>query len=334
MVHLRDGLVRIYWGPFRFLVQRLPVPASYALGKALGRLLGFVPNARLMGMARAARLVLGPDAPEGECLSLARRALVNFCLNDLEVLLFPKLNPEIMAGIMRIEGREHLDAALGAGKGAMLVFGHFGANQMVMPAIGYAGYAMYQLSAPASVLNEKLPEARSPHVLRTREMRWEHEQTLPVTHINIFGSMKPAFTCLKNNHVLGIAMDGGGGEKRAMVSFLGRRALFSVGAAAMAMRTGCAVIPAFMIREDDGFNRLVLEKPLAMEQAASKEERDAVLALNLQAMVSRLEEHVRERPDLYLYFLSFRELMARGGHDPFFLEDEGERFEAKRASST
>jgi len=321
MVHIRDALVRIYWGPFRFLVQHLPVPAAYALGKALGRLLGFVPNARLMGMSHAARLILGPDAQEAECLRLARQALVNFCLNDLEVLLFPKLNPKIMAGIMRIEGREHLDAALAGGKGAMLVFGHFGANQMIMPAIGYAGYDMHQLSAPASVLNEKLPEARSAHVLRTREMRWEHEKSLPVTHINIFGSMKPAFQCLKNNHVLGIAMDGGGGEKRAEVMFLGRRALFSTGAASMAMRTGCAVIPAFMVREKSGRNRLVLEKALTMEPAVAKEDRELVQARNLQAMVSRLEECVRRRPDLYLYFLSFRELMARGGHDPFFIGD-------------
>lgn len=318
MVHVRDALVRIYWGPFRFLVQRLPVPAAYALGKGLGRLLGLVPNARLAGMTRAARLTLGPDATETKCRRLARRALANFCLNDLEVLLFPKLNPEIMSRIMRIEGREHLDAALAEGKGAMLVFGHFGANQMIMPAIGYAGYDMHQLSAPSSVLNEKLPEARSQGVLRTREMRWKHELSLPVTHINIFGSMKPAFKCLRDNRILGVAVDGGGGEKRIAVPFLGRTALFSTGAASLAMRTGCSVLPAFMYREKNGCGRLVLEKPLRLERAASKDKEASALEENVRRVISALERRILERPDHYLYFLSFRMHMAEAGRDVFF----------------
>ncbi len=330
MVHIRDLLVRIYWGPFRALVQRLPLSWAYALGTFLGRFLGRLPNARLLGMALAARRapeLAGPGVTDADRLRLARKALVNFCLNDLEVLLFPRLNAGVMDKIMRIEGREHLDAALAKGRGAMLVFGHFGANQMIMPAIGYAGYEMFQLSAPASALNEKLPEKRGAAVRRTRELRWEHEQTLPVTHINIFGSMKPALACLKDNKVLGVAMDGGGGDKRVLVPFLGARAYFSVGAASMAMRTGCAVIPAFMLREADGYNRLVLEEELALAipgegegGGRNKAAWEAALTENVARMAARLDARVRARPDLYLYFLSFRELMAKGGHDPFFAE--------------
>jgi KDO2-lipid IV(A) lauroyltransferase len=313
---VRDALVWGYWHPFKHLVWALPDGAAHALARALGRALGHVPNARLAGMAEAARYVPGVADDPGVRLALARKALVEFCQTDLEVLLFPKLDARRTAALATIEGKDRLDAALALGRGAMLAFGHFGANQMVMPVIGYAGYRMWQLSAPATALNEKLPEARGKLVRRTRELRWAHEQTLPVTHVNIFGGLKEAFTCLRGGNVLGVAVDGGGGERRAVVPFLGRRAAFSLGPMLLAGKTGCAVLPCFMERAGDGRLTLRIEEalPPVGPDAADATEATARLA-------DRLSQAVVANPSHYLYFLAFRLLMARGGHDPFF-EDE------------
>ncbi|MEA4858360.1 lysophospholipid acyltransferase family protein [Solidesulfovibrio sp.] len=312
---LRDALVWGYWHPFKRLVWALPDGAAHGLARALGRALGRVPNARLAGMAEAARLVPGvPDDPAAR-LALARKALVEFCQTDLEVLLFPRLTPARTAALVTIEGRERLDAALGAGRGAMLAFGHYGANQMVMAAIGHAGYRMWQLSAPATALNEKLPEARGRLVRRTRELRWAHEQTLPVSHVNIFGGLKEAFACLRGGHVLGVAVDGGGGERRAAVPFLGRRAFFPLGPMLLAGKTGCAVLPCFMERAADGRLRLRIEEPLPSVAP------DSDGATEATALVAeRLSRAVVANPSHYLYFLAFRQLMARGGHEAFFAD--------------
>ncbi len=83
---------------------------------------------------------------------------------------------------------------------------------MVMPAIGYYGYPMGQLSAPATVWTDVMPNRRfSAMEMRAMHIRWKQELSLPVEHINIFGSLKRAFVCLKKNHVLGVAIDGGWG---------------------------------------------------------------------------------------------------------------------------
>lgn len=318
---VRDALVWCYWHPFKRLIQALPLPRALALARGLGSLLGRVPNARLHGMAEAARLVPGAPADPAARLALAREALRQFCQTDLEVLYFPKLTPAVTAAHVRIEGRQRLDAALAQGRGVMLAFGHYGANQMVMPAVGHAGYRMCQLSAPATKLNEKLPEARSAAVRRTRELRWAHEQTLPVTHIDVFGSLKRAFTCLRGGHVLGVAMDGGGGEKRAPVPFLGRQALFSLGPMQLAAKTGCAVLPCFMERAPSGSLTLRIEEPLPLVapdgDGASAEE---AARANTAAFAARLSAAVMAQPSHYLYFLAFREHMAAAGHEPFFLE--------------
>lgn len=324
MRRVRDFLVWLYWGPFKRLVWLLPVGAALSLAAFLGRVLGRVPNARLFGMAEAARLVPGSDQSPAARLALARGAMVSFCLNDLEVLLFPRLDPRKTARLVRIEGRGRLDAALARGRGVMLAFGHFGANQTIMAAIGHAGYAMSQLSAPADVLNEKLPEKRGRAVRRTRELRWEHERSLPVRHINIFGNLKEAFACLRAGHVLGVALDGGGGERRVAAPFLDRQALFSTGAMRLALKTGAAVLPVFMLREPDHASRMIIEEPLEMvrpERGGLTE--DQAAAENTRRFAAILDRYVRAYPEQYLYFLSFREAMARGGHEPFFTDGQG-----------
>lgn len=314
---LRDALVWTYWHPFKRLVQELPDGPAHALARGLGRLLGRVPNARLAGMAEAARLVPGvPDDPAVR-LRLARKALVEFCQTDLEVLLYPRLTPARTAALVAIEGRERLDAALALGRGAMLAFGHYGANQMIMAAVGHAGYRMWQLSAPATALNEKLPEARNRLVRHTRELRWAHEQTLPVTHVNIFGGLKEAFTCLRGGQILGVAVDGGGGERRATVPFLGRQAAFSLGPMQLAGKTGCAVLPCFMERAANGHLTLRIEEPLP---AVTQEPGAAETAT--ARFADRLSRAVMANPSHYLYFLAFRQHMAAAGHDAFFIDPE------------
>ena len=318
---LRDALVWVYWHPFKHLAQALPGRSAHILARGLGWLLGRVPNARLRGMAEAARLIPGVPQDAAARLSLARKALQEFCQTDIEVLLYPKLTPGRTARLVTIDGKSRLDGALAGGKGAMLAFGHYGANQMIMAAIGHAGYAMCQLSAPATVLNEKLPEARGSIVRRTRELRWQHEQTLPVTHINIFGSLKKAFACLRAGNVLGVAVDGGGGEKRAAVPFLGRQAYFSLGPMLLAGKTGCPVLPCFMERAADGRMTLRIEAPLDL--VPTKRDSDAEAAAMTALLADRLSRAIMVNPSHYLYFLAFRLHMAAGGHDPFFVRIEG-----------
>ena len=169
--------------------------------------------------------------------------------NELEVLRYPYLNPATIGEVCEVEGREHLDRARARGKGAIVLIGHFGANQMIMPALGHSGYVMSQLSAPPPVWAEILRETRTtPLWKKTLERRWEMEKLLPVQHINVFRFLRPAFDCLARNEVLGLAFDGGGGQKWETVDFLGRRANFSVQPVQIWKKTGAALLPTVVLR--------------------------------------------------------------------------------------
>ena len=309
---LRDILLWLYWYPGRLIVGNLPLPLIYRLAGFGGKLLAQL--ARGKGKRLAAEYDRLPAAVALSREQAVRGAFVKGCQMEAEVLIYNRLSPATIAGAVSIEGLELLDAALAAGNGVMLLFGHFGANQMVMPAIGHRGYPMNQLSAPAVVWQEVLAEVTfSPMQKRAMEIRWAQEQSLPVRHINVFGSLKEAFRCLKRNEVLGVAVDGGGGTDRIECPFLGRRALFAAGPLEIARRTGCTVLPVFMVRQGDGHNRMVIHPALPLSAGAGDGD-------GLRHFLALFETYILRHPDQYLNFLALRSFMAARGDSPLFLE--------------
>lgn len=302
----------VYWHPFRFFVQKMPARWVYSMAGLLGSALFIAARGRRRALEEEYSRFTGRGGDGEKTRKAVRDAFTANAVKDIEVLVYPALNRGNIADFVECEGLENLDAALGRGKGAMLVFAHFGSNQMIMPAIGYRGFKMSQVSAPPTVWEEKLPGKKGAMWKRGLEIRWRHEQSLPVTHINVFGTMKEVFLCLRRNEVLGIAMDGGGGKKRVEADFLGARAFFSTGAMEIAERTRCAVLPAFIVREGGGGHRLIIEPPMAVETDEGFVERLTA------AFVKRLDEYVRRHPGHYLGFLVFRRFMEAHGDAPFF----------------
>jgi KDO2-lipid IV(A) lauroyltransferase len=326
MAIIKDIVLWLYWIPFRKVAQVAP----YGLLMALARFVGSVVFL-ILGKRRKARAAMLDELGVNGGMDAVRRSFQVDYQSWFETLIYPKLNPGNIGEIVEIEGKEILDTALEAGKGAILLFAHFGANQMVMAAIGHRGYAMCQLSTPPSVWVGVRKNANfSPMKRRSFEIQWELELSLPVTHINIFGSLKKAFVCLKDNGVLGLAMDGGGGKTRTVVEFFGRKALFSTGAMDIALRTRCAMIPVFMIRLADGRHRMILHKPLELDSGA---DHTAEAQRGTQLFARLLEDYTRRYPCHYLKFMAYRRMMEITENDtPFFVKD-GAADDAGGASS-
>ena len=233
--------------------------------------------------------------------------------NELEVLRYPSLSPESIDEVCEIDGREHLTAALAEGRGAILLIGHFGANQMIMPALGHRGYAMAQLSAPPPVWGEILHETRTtPLWERVLARRWQLEKRLPVKHVNVFRFLRPAFEVLRANGVLGLAFDGGGGKKWAQVELLGRTANVSEQPAQIWKRSGAVLLPTYVVRApNEGRHRVVITEPLVWQGSSGA---------SLQAFARRFEQWVWGAPENYLHFLTMRRRVRGSDARPFFTD--------------
>ena len=307
----KRAMIQLLFSPARVLIRHLPLGAVYHLGRAGGRLLCAISPERRALMEQELRAAFPGRGPR-EYRRLVRASFANYGVSEIEVLLYPALNRRLMERLVTIEGKEHLDAALAAGRGVLLFQAHFGAFQMVMPAIGYGGYRMNQISASAALWKDSgvsdAPE-------RMHAIKASYEERLPVRHISIASSMRPVFRALERNEIVGITVDGGGGRKTVGLPFLGRSANFQTGAPDLALRTGAAIVPAFIVSEAGLRHRLTIHPPLHADPAAGRDENRVAI---LREFTSLLERYVHSHPDHYGYTLCLRRLRARIDEYPFF----------------
>jgi lauroyl/myristoyl acyltransferase len=314
---LKDlGGLGLYY-PGAWALNRMPrrgLAATARLGASLVRRMELHDPA--VARQELRRLFGDRPLPAGEAVIL-KEALRLAMFNELEVLRYPWLDPDTIGTVCEIEGREHLDAALALGKGAIVLIGHFGANQMIMPALGHSGYPMNQLSAPPTVWADILRDTRTtPLWERVLERRWQLEQQLPVRHINVFEFLRPAYKCLARNEVLGLAFDGGGGTRWTQVQLLARTANISTQPAQLWRATGAALLPTVVVRQTGTLRHRVIIEP-ALEWQPRRDKREA-FQVNMQAFVDRFGAWVARYPDHYLHFMLMRRRVRGTDVTPFF----------------
>lgn len=313
---IKNIMVFIMWYPSRVAVKILPLRATYYAGIAGGTLLYLISRGKREIMAKELSLIL-PGKNRSEITRIVKKSFINYVLSEMEVLLYPVMNEKYIKKNVVIEGIEHLDNAISKGKGVLLFQAHFGAFQMTMPSIGYSGYKMNQISASASVWKDG---SSSGIQRKSFDIKAGYEYTLPVKHISINASLRPVFRALENKEIVGITVDGGGGNKIVPISFLRRTAYFQQGGADIALRTGAIIVPAFIITERGLRHRLIIKPPISIPETAGREDKIRIVMEEFSKM---LEELVYLYPDHYGYSLYLRRDRASLDPYPFFADHKG-----------
>jgi KDO2-lipid IV(A) lauroyltransferase len=199
----------------------------------------------------------------------------------MDFLLMGSLTPEELIQQMSIDGREHLDAAMAGGRGALMAVPHMGSWDM---AGSYAGALGYPISAVA----ERFPGSLNEAVVHTR-------QRFGLNVIMLGRSAVRAVThALQANSIVALLCDleqGPGLEVR----FFGRRAIAPGGPAAIALKTGAPLMPAYQYATSPGRYHVHLDPPLAIRDGDTKE-------TVMQRVVDRLEVFIRGRPEQWYAF--------------------------------
>ncbi|HXN77337.1 MAG TPA: lysophospholipid acyltransferase family protein [Candidatus Dormibacteraeota bacterium] len=225
--------------------------------------------------------VLGPESSDREVARVARRAFQNYGRMLTDFLLMGSLSPEELIQRMTIDGRNHLDAALAKGQGAIMAAPHMGSWDM---AGSYAGALGYPISAVA----ERFPGSLNDAVVRTR-------QRFGVNVITLGRSAVRGITrALQANAIVGLLCDLEQGPG-VTVRFFGRRAVVPGGPAAIALKSGAPLIPACQFATSPGHHHIHLDPPLTWSAGETKEGL-------MQRVVSRFEDFIKERPDQWYAF--------------------------------
>jgi lauroyl/myristoyl acyltransferase len=175
---------------------------------------------------------------------------------------------------MRLEGEEHLRAALGNGKGAILWLAPFVFNSgPTKIALHQKGYRVSHLSSPKHGVSETrfgvkyLNRIRCIPEDRYLVDRIVFDSAAPTT------AMRRMVRALKAGEVVSIVASSTEGYEMIKGPIFGGQLPVAVGAPRLAGLTGAPLLPAFTLRDPAIGWRIVIEPPIAIGSDKSSEER-------------------------------------------------------------
>ena len=224
---------------------------------------------------------LGLDRSDPEVSRVARKAFQNYGRMLMDFMLIGSLTPEELLKRMSVDGLEHLDAALAAGRGAIMAVPHMGSWDM---AGAYAGALGYPISAVA----ERFPGSLNDAVVRTRSRFG--------LNVILLGraAVRSITKALEANSVVALLCDLEQGQG-VDVRFFGRRATVPGGPAAIALKTGAALMPAYQYTVSPGHHHVHLDPAIKWPAGTTKEGL-------MQTVISRFEQFIAARPDQWYAF--------------------------------
>jgi KDO2-lipid IV(A) lauroyltransferase len=265
------------------LVSVLPMSAVRAIGGGVGRL-AYLVDATHRRTALENLAAAFPGRPAADHRALAQAMFSHFGSLLLELLKFASYAPEQMLASVDIEGEERVRQAQQAGKGILFFTGHFGYWEIQAIVHALRGY-------PTSVLARPLD---NPHL-----HRWLERIRTRTGGSVIYrqGAVRRMLRELASNHGIAVLIDQHLQSDAINVDFFQRPAATTSALAALALRTGAAVIPVFALPLPGGRYRLIYEHPVDAPRA---DDPDAVHSLT-QRCTDVLEMYVRRHPEQWLW---------------------------------
>jgi KDO2-lipid IV(A) lauroyltransferase len=285
----------------------LPLSALEVIGARLGDLVYHIsPRHRGIVMANLKQALGNEKSPE-ELRAIARTFYRNLGRNLLEFLHLPQMSDEEIERRVTIQGREHIQRGIEAGKGVIMLTAHYGNWELAGAKMVLAGY-------PLNVIAREQADPMVTHLMMSLR-RGQGMKVIPRDH-----GLRQGIRQLRKNEIVVFLLDQNAGYNGVFVDFFGRLASTHGGAAALAMITGAAVVPSFAIRNPDG-THTGIHYP-AME-IVSTGDRDADIVANTAAMTKIIEREIRKHPEQWFW------LHRRWKHRPPWERTEGPRGSAR-----
>jgi KDO2-lipid IV(A) lauroyltransferase len=288
------------WFPFfRWMARTVPPVwvarlASVTVEQAVWRR-GHVHEAICSNVAQ----VLGVPATDPRVEKAARTMVSRHSRSWIDLLRCSGRNdiaPEAL--LARRIGDEQLAAAHREGTGAILLTAHVGNFELgglFLREMGITTYAVYAPDPSPVVEAHRESARRSLGVIG-----------IPVTS-SPFASV-PILRALRSNGFVAMQGDRDVSGTGRRLPFFGKTASFPVGPFRIAQASGAPLFPVFVLQEDDGRYRTVVEPPIRVTHIrGSREADESALAAAMERFVGTLTRTIRENPTQWYLFTPFWE---------------------------
>jgi lauroyl/myristoyl acyltransferase len=306
---LRSAESVAYWLVVAPLAARLPASLAYRIACWRGDWCFRYRAGKRSQITGNLRRVLGDELGPEEAERLAREF---FRMTSCEVIDVMRLRGRArsLGKLVEIRGREHLDAALAAGKGAILCTAHFGSCNSAFSLLHASGYPLTAIGRTywKYAAGVSSTERRIWDYVYARRLQRHRQRPNIEPWPGRFKVAAQATVALRANEVVTISSDApplDADQDRAVeMPFLGRQARLLPGAVGLAQLTGAPVLMMFVYRSAD-YRHQVLEisPPVSLEG-------DPVTAFG--RCVAAINAAVKRSPAEWVYWASTEDLSCLG----------------------
>ncbi len=228
-----------------------------------------------------------PNLSEAERTSILRREYRHLGYQLAEFCLMSSYTPEIARSLIRYEGLDNYLAARDAGQGVLVLTGHLGAWELSSFHHSLMGYPM---GLVIRRLDNPLVDA---FVNRIRCLHGNR-----VIHKDDFA--RGLIASMRAGETVGILMDTNMTPPQGVfVPFFGRLACTASGLARVALKTGAAVVPGFLLWEESERQYVLHFGPRIELISTGDAEHDAIA--NTAQFTAVIESYIRQYPDQWLW---------------------------------
>jgi KDO2-lipid IV(A) lauroyltransferase len=278
-----DFASRLWYAFLLALGRLIPRRLSYLLGETSAVWFYRLSKTRRCNLRGNLTAVMGTAAPE-EVEAAALRVMKGFGRNIVDTLLLPHMKPAELDAAVDVVGSGLIDTAIASGRGAILVTAHLGSWELAGAALAARGYRM------TTVAGTQFTPAVSPAVKAMK-------QQIGISVVSAETGTYRMVKALRKAEAVVLHLDGDQYGGSAGAVFFGKEVGFPRGPAALALKTGAALLPAFAVRISRERMTIFIE-----EEIATQGEDEASLTVKLASV---LEDFIRRYPDQWCMFRRF-----------------------------
>jgi KDO2-lipid IV(A) lauroyltransferase len=282
----RDAALVVILRAFLGVGSRLPLQLSRRCGPAIGRLAMLAAPRDRRRVVRHLTIAF-PELSDERRQALAAGCARHFGLMLAEVAWLTRAPRPAIERLCTIAGFEHFERALAEGRGVMFTTAHAGNWELISARLPIAG-------TPLITAVRKLDNPRIDTLVNA--LRARHGTEVVPRSARAGGQLARA---IRRNRVVGLLIDQDiRNVPGVFVPFFDRPAWTPSGAATLAIRLGCPMIPGFIHRKPDLSHHIELFPPLESPRPGSLE--DQVVELTTGATAA-IENQIRTHPEQWVW---------------------------------
>lgn len=227
-----------------------------------------------------------PDKKINEIEKIALKCYKNICTTFFELMYLPNLSNDQISSMIETEDSHFIIDNYKKNKGVIFLTGHIGSWEIAaLTSAAVGGIPMNLLAQPQSnkYITDWLKVARGRFGNKVLELG------LSVRHV---------YEAIKKGELVGIVGDQRGPRDGVRVKFFGKDTYLYPGAVSFALKAGCPIILAVVIRKNDG-NYTAIFQQLSFDNLP-EDDNSKITELN-QRYISFIEKFVRQYPDQYFW---------------------------------